>query len=87
MNFQQIIEKLMPYLITAIIAAINFFIIYLKTRTKSLIKKLNNQEEGIKRSAIEDPKGYYSDDEIIITDEDGKQHKLTNVKFERRKKQ
>lgn len=86
MTWSQIIEKLLPLLVSCCVAALNFGVLWFRTRAKTLLKNINEQNGVIKRTAVEDPKGYYLTDDIIVIDENGVEHNLKNCNLERRNK-
>ncbi len=62
---KEILIKIMPTLVSALITIIGLVVTFLKTSVTHICKKINEKDCVIHRSAVTDPKGYYVPDTAL----------------------
>lgn len=62
---KEILIEIMPTLVSAIITIIGLIVTLFKTSVNHIVKKINEKDSVICRSAVSDPKGYYIPDKAL----------------------
>lgn len=62
---KEILIQIMPTLVSAIITIIGLIVTLCKTSVNHIVKKINEKDNVIHRSAVTDPKGYYIPDSAL----------------------
>lgn len=62
---KEIFIQIMPTLVSAIITIIGLIVTLCKTSVNHIVKKINEKDNVIHRSAVTDPKGYYVPDQAL----------------------
>lgn len=62
---KEILIEIMPTLVSAIITIIGLIVTLCKTSVNHIVKKINEKDNVIHRSAVTDPKGYYIPDQAL----------------------
>lgn len=62
---KEILIEIMPTLVSALITIIGLVVTLFKTSVNHIVKKINEKDSIICRSAVSDPKGYYVPDSAL----------------------